>query len=58
MRLSAEEREELATKLLDSIEPPSGISIEGREEIERRAAEARRGAPGIQWADVKRDILK
>jgi putative addiction module component (TIGR02574 family) len=58
MQLPEDEREELAAKLLDSIEAPPGISIEDREEIERRAAEARGGAPGIEWAEIKRDLLK
>ena len=51
-------REELAAALLDSLEPPPGISIEDREEIERRAEEARRGEPGIPWAEVKRNAEK
>lgn len=58
MQLPEDEREELASRLLDSIEPPPGVSIEDREEIERRAAEARSGAPGIAWEDLKRDLLK
>jgi putative addiction module component (TIGR02574 family) len=58
MQLPEDEREELAAKLLDSIEPAPGVSIEDREEIERRAAEARSGSPGIAWAELKRDILK
>jgi putative addiction module component (TIGR02574 family) len=47
MRLPEDEREELAAKLLDSLEPPSGVSIDDKDEIEARAAEARSGAPGI-----------
>ena len=58
MRLSEDEREELAAKLLDSLEPPPGISIDDKDEIERRAAEARSGAPGIAWDEIKRDLLK
>lgn len=58
MRLPEDEREDLAAKLLDSLEPPPGISIEDKEEIEKRAAEARSGAPGIPWDEVKRDLLK
>jgi putative addiction module component (TIGR02574 family) len=38
MRLPEGEREELAAKLLDSLEPPPGISVDDRDEIERRAA--------------------
>ena len=41
MRLPEDEREELAAKLLDSLEPPPGISIDDKDEIEKRAAEAR-----------------
>jgi len=52
------EGEELASKLLDSLEPPPGISIEDQDEIERRAAEGRSGAPGIGWDEIKRDLLK
>lgn len=58
MQLPEEEREELAAKLLDSLEPPPGISIEDEEEIERRAAEARAGAPGVPWDEVKRGLLR
>jgi putative addiction module component (TIGR02574 family) len=58
MQLPADEREDLAARLLDSIEPPPGVSIEDRDELERRAADARRGAPGIAWDDLKRDLLK
>ena len=58
MRLPEDEREELAAKLLDSLEPPPGISIEDKGEIEKRAAEARSGAPGISGDEIKRDLLK
>lgn len=58
MRLPEDEREELAAKLLDSLEPPPGISIDDRDEIEKRAAEARSGAPGIAWDEIKRELLK
>lgn len=59
MQLPENEREELAAKLLDSIEPPPGISIEERDEIEARAAEARGGVvPGIPWEEVKRGLTK
>jgi putative addiction module component (TIGR02574 family) len=58
MQLPEDEREELAAKLLDSLEPSTAISIEDTEELEKRAAEARGGAPGIAWDDIKRDLLK
>jgi len=58
MELPEDEREELAAKLLDSLEPPPGIAIEDKEEIERRAADARAGTPGIPWDEVKRGLLK
>lgn len=58
MKLPADEREDLAARLLDSLEPPPGISIEDQAEIERRAAEARSGAPGITWDELKRDLLE
>jgi hypothetical protein len=45
--LSEAEREDLAAQLLDSLEPPPGISVEDEAEIRRRADEARAGAPGI-----------
>ncbi len=57
MRLSEDEREELAAQLLDSLEPPPGISIEDRAEIERRATDARSGPPGIPWDEVKRGLF-
>jgi putative addiction module component (TIGR02574 family) len=58
MRLRDEEREELAGSLLDSLEPPPGISIEDADELERRAADARAGAAGIPWDEVKRGLVK
>jgi putative addiction module component (TIGR02574 family) len=59
MALPPDEREQLAADLLDSLEPvPGGISIADTEEIERRAAEARAGAPGIPWDDVKRGLAR
>lgn len=58
LRLSDEEREELAGRLLDSVEPPPGISIDDIDEIERRVADARSGTPGIAWEDIKRDLRK
>ena len=58
MRLSEEEREDLAARLLDSIEPPPGISVDDHEEIERRAADARAGVPGIPWDEVKASLRR
>lgn len=58
MRLPEDEREELAATLLDSLEPPTGISIDDKAEIEKRAEEARSGAPGIAWDEIKRDLVK
>jgi hypothetical protein len=52
------EREDLAALLLDSIEPPPGISIEDKNEIRRRAQEARDGMSGIPWSEVKRSLVK
>jgi putative addiction module component (TIGR02574 family) len=56
MRLSEDEREDLAASLLDSIETPPGISIDDKDEIERRANDARSGKPGIPWDEVKRNL--
>ncbi|MCL2724886.1 MAG: addiction module protein [Polyangiaceae bacterium] len=58
MQLPDAEREELAAALLDSLEPRPGISIEDRDEIERRAEDARTRVPGIPWEEVQRDLLK
>lgn len=58
LSLPADAREELAASLLDSLEPPPGISIEDHAEIEARAGEARRGSPGIAWDDLKRSLSK
>ncbi len=58
MQLPEEEREELAATLLDSLEPPRGISVEDRVEIETRAAEARSGAIGVPWDEVKKGLSK
>lgn len=57
MRLPADEREALAAKLLDSLEQPPGISVDDKDEIERRAAEARSGAHGIAWDALRRHLL-
>ena len=56
--LPPDEREGLAARLLDSLEPLPGISIEDREELEARAAEARRGTPGVAWEDLKRTLFR
>ena len=37
---------------------PQGIAIDDKEEIARRAAQARGGEPGIVWDEIKRDLLK
>lgn len=58
MQLPEDEREELAARLLDSLEPPPGISIEDRDELEQRAIDARRGVPGVGWDELKQDLLK
>lgn len=58
MELPEDEREELAAKLLDSLEPHVGITIDDRAEIERRAAQARAGTPGVSWDEVKRTLAK
>jgi putative addiction module component (TIGR02574 family) len=58
LELSEAEREDLAAQLLDSLEPPPGISIEDEHEIRRRAHEARGGVPGIPWSEVKRSLVK
>jgi putative addiction module component (TIGR02574 family) len=58
MQLPEEDREELAATLLDSLERAPGISIDDKDELERRADEARRGVPGVPWDEVKRNIPK
>jgi putative addiction module component (TIGR02574 family) len=58
MKVPEDEREELAAKLLDSLEPAPGISIEDKDEIERWAADARSGVPGIPWDEVRRGLTK
>ena len=61
--LSAEERTELALRLLDTGEEPdphAGLSdAEWGEEIERRVDDAASGRePGRPWEEVKADLLK
>ena len=57
MQLPEDEREDLASALLDSVEPPPTISIEDEAELKRRADEARQGAvPGLAWDEVKRSL--
>jgi putative addiction module component (TIGR02574 family) len=58
MQLPEDEREDLAATLLDSLEPAPGISIEDKDEVERRATDARTGIPGIPWDEVKRGLRK
>lgn len=58
LELPEAEREDLAAQLLDSVEPPPGISIDGEAELRRRAQQARDGAPGIPWTEVKRSLVK
>jgi hypothetical protein len=60
LRLSDEERLELAMELLGSVMP----QVPGRdrpdrewiEEIERRARAASSGSPGLSWQDVRSEI--
>jgi putative addiction module component (TIGR02574 family) len=57
MALPADEREELAAILLDSLEAPAGISIDDTEEIEKRAAEALSGDdPGVPWEELRKRL--
>lgn len=58
MQLPEDEREDRAAKLLDSLEPPTGISVEDRGEFEARAAASRSGAPGVPWDEVEQGLLK
>lgn len=58
LELSETEREDLAAQLLDSVEPPPGLSIEDEAELRRRAQQARDGVPGIPWTEVKRSLVK
>lgn len=58
LELSEAEREDLAAQLLDSVEPPPGLSIEDEAELRRRAQQARDGVPGIPWTEVKRSLVK
>ena len=58
MALPPDEREELAAMLLDSLEPPAGISIDDTEEIERRASAARSGEdPGVPWDELRKRLV-
>jgi putative addiction module component (TIGR02574 family) len=58
LELPEAEREDLAAQLLDSVEPPPGISIEDEAEIRRRAQQARDGVAGIPWSEMKRGLVK
>jgi hypothetical protein len=58
LELPETEREDLAAQLLDSVEPPPGISIDDETEIRRRAQQAHEGVAGIPWTDVKRSLVK
>jgi len=60
LRLSDEERLELAMELLESIMPQvperDRPDREWIEEIERRARAASSGNPGLSWRDVRSEI--
>lgn len=59
MALPPAEREELASLLLDSLEPPAGISVDDVEEIDRRAALALSGdEPGIPWTELRARLAR
>ena len=58
LELSEAEREDLAAQLLDSLEPPPGVSIDDEAEIRRRAQEARDGIPGVPWDELKRSLVR
>jgi hypothetical protein len=60
LRLSADQRAELASELLATLEPdtPSERRTEAEwiEEIERRARSAVAGSPGVSWAEARAQI--
>ena len=57
MALPEDEREELATMLLDSLELPAGLSVDDTEEIDRRAAAALSGEdPGVPWDELRKRL--
>lgn len=58
LALPFDEREELATLLLDSLEPPAGaLSLDDGEEFDRRAAAAFAGDdPGVPWDELRRKL--
>lgn len=60
LHLSHEERAEVIDGLLASLEPigsgPDRSDEKWVAEIERRAREARAGAPGAPWPEVRRGI--
>ena len=57
MALPEDEREDLATMLLDSLELPAGLSVDDTEEIDRRAAAALSGEdPGVPWDELRKKL--
>jgi hypothetical protein len=60
LRLSADQRAELASELLATLEPdtPSERRTEAEwiAEIERRARAAVAGSPGVSWAEARGQI--
>lgn len=60
LRLSADQRAELASELLATLEPdtPSErrTEVEWIAEIERRARAAVAGSPGVSWAEARAQI--
>jgi hypothetical protein len=57
LALPESEREDLAALLLDSIEPPPGISIDDEHEIRRRAQAARDGEPMERGEAGPREVI-
>lgn len=58
LRLSTERRARLVEMLISSLQgaPEVRSSEDWIAEIERRAQDAHDGAPGIPWAEVRREI--
>lgn len=57
LALPSDEREELAMLLLDSLEPPAGLSLDDGEDFDRRTAAAFAGDdPGVPWDELRRSL--
>ncbi len=58
LKLAPEDRQFLATHLMDSVEHPPAADIDWDAEIKRRIDESDAGVPGIPWETVRAELYE